>query len=260
MGRWGDGIYDSDDALDYFMTFQDMLARELFYLLSPQIVLHQSDWIAEVLSSIEVMLLFEQNSIGNGVIFEHVDIVQQWRDIFMKVWDGEWEETNNYHAFGQMEYRKQHRSQIIEMFTYLQNIADFWFEIGNDRRPEDDPIPSDYQIPILSVATERGYSYPTRFIRKLIHNLQKDIVYFIFYGKRSYSEEEIVVAVDVLGFLCEKYNKSPDFNSASLSELRDKTIQIWRGRNTDYEPNLNNINITFDRLEAVARKYPAYKW
>jgi hypothetical protein len=42
MGRWGNGMYESDSALDYFAKITDLFERELAYWFVPVRVSHDA--------------------------------------------------------------------------------------------------------------------------------------------------------------------------------------------------------------------------
>lgn len=258
MGRWGEHIYGSDKALDYHLTITNLLERELAYWLSPAQVDNSDRWLAEVFAVIEVILLLEQhNSLISSAILEG-KTVQQWRETIMGVWDAEWRDkgkafkTTTYTA----EYRKQHRPAVTQIFDHFHSIAHRFASLPDDLPLT--PLLPDYQPPYFS-------KVGSRFTNDLIEHLVKDIIYFLSPEKRWESilldVEGVWVAVDLLGFLCEVYEHSPEVNQPFVSKWRDATIEIDRLFAEDETSSLYpDVLRAFDRLEAVALKYPAIEW
>jgi hypothetical protein len=274
MGRWGDGIYESDAALDYFSKITDFIDREMLilYLVAPEVDSYQGDWIAQMLAVIEAMLLFEKHNIGSSIYLNETDTIERWREVFLRIWDGDWHgEGTRTHPVDNAEYRKEQRSQIIEMFDYLKKIAVYW----NSEKPEVKPVPADYQLPLLSVhrwKTEEGREVikVKDFAEDFIAFLEKEIIYRFSQEKRGEAVtffsviEEVWVAVDILGLLCETYEQSPGVSAKIVQMWRETFIRIWEewaeAKVEEDDTLFKNGMAVFDRLEAVARKYPAYEW
>ena len=97
MGRWGKCIYDGDSPLDYLMTITDRIEREIEYRVSPEQVADSGWWLSQVLTVVEIILLFEQRNIAlGGVPIRSRQRVQCWCSAFRPVWDGEWKSKDNY--------------------------------------------------------------------------------------------------------------------------------------------------------------------
>jgi hypothetical protein len=280
MGRWGDGIYESDSALDAFaITISDFLEREFIYLLFSGKPAHPSRWIREVLSIIEVILLLEQNGIGSDTHVGNRSLIQQAREMFFQIYDGEWQ-TVDYHSyqFDDLLYRKQHRAAISQMFDVLEKISEFRNDIHLDRdQLHTEYLPPTYKVPLLSIHTwfnrdNKPVSSITEFIGNLTGHLAREIIYDLSPENRNFAVdlnvERVWIYVDVLGFICEVYEISPGYHQTIVGNWRETTIQIWRefladedGDSLDEnDPLFKNVMAVFDRLEAVARKYPAYEW
>ena len=69
MGRWGSGIYDSDASLDFFDTIMDRISRDISFWFSPEQVDENAEWLREVLTLIEIRLIFDAHEIGTTVDF-----------------------------------------------------------------------------------------------------------------------------------------------------------------------------------------------
>ena len=262
MGRWGNGIYESDSALDYFGTISDRLEREIAYWFSPEQVYEGSWWISRVMSPIEVILIFEQNHIGSTVYLSDEKAVLRWREIFLNVWDREWKGGIDPVEMDDYMYRQQHRPAIVAIFNRLESIAHFWATItikGNNRKANFTPLLSEYSLPYFS-------TYPSNLIEDLI----KDIIYWLSQEKRRETitfydaSEKLPVAVDALGLLGEIYKQSIGVNEKTVNNWRNITLERIRESDQDMtiswetttDEQYKIIKTTFDRLEAVAHKYP----
>jgi hypothetical protein len=275
MGRWGTELYQSDSALDYQSLITDRLERELAYWLSPEQVINESWWLANVLAVIEIILLFEQYKIGSNVYLQKKRAVQRWRETFFGIWDGDWQDSRpeNY-SFSDSESRKHYRPAVIEMFDALEKIAHFW---ENPKRSDSlrGLLPSVYAPPYLSMrrwANRHNIEIVQiqRFTGELIEQLVKDIIYSLSPEQRWeawFRNEDVWVAVDILGFLCETYERTPGVNEQVVRTWRITVIEIWKQLLAEDHHNLDesealyqNVMHKFDMLEAVARKFPPDEW
>jgi hypothetical protein len=261
MGRWGKGIYQSDAALDYFSTISDYFERELAYWFAPEHVSRSSLWLSEAIAPIEVVLLFRQNHIGS-IVFEETKAVERWRNVFLNVWDSEWKSerylTTESHDIA---YRQQHRSGIVGIFNQLETVAQFWTTIReNDHILKLPSLPPDYDLPYFS-------KYPGRIIERLV----KDIIYYLSAEMRPDAlgffrvHEDLPVAIDVLGLLCNSYKTDPIINAKTVGKWRTITLEIFDQTEEEYgikddTEHYNNVMAAFDRLEIVAQKYPPVDW
>jgi hypothetical protein len=283
MGRWGNKIYQSDSALDFFATIIHQLEREIAYWISPEQVLSNGWWLAQVLAVIEMMLLFDQHDIGSTVYLRNPNTVQRWRETFLRVWDGDWKHDYEYgghiYAYDEPDYRIQHRPGIVAMFHRLESIARDWAK----RKRSDDPlvlIPlhHDYPLPYFSIKRWMGQDNKVHmgvehFISNLFSILVKEILYYLSMEMRNEVTgfnlyEEVWTAVDMLGFLSEIYQRPPGINEQAVRNWRNLTDEIWKPLLTEddmmkwdeTEALYQTAKATFDRLEAMAKKYPPIEW
>ncbi|MBI1256839.1 MAG: hypothetical protein GC204_05165 [Chloroflexi bacterium] len=276
MGRWGKGIYDSDQALDYHITITNLLDRELAYWMIPENVYPGGFWLMQVVSVIEVMLIFEYQHMGSSNAYiAAVARIKQWREVFFNVWDEDWRDDREFYPYGAPEYRRQQRPGVVALFDSLESLAWMWDEIETNLRTDAKvlPMPPEYSLPYFSLirwASQDGRKgvRVDRFTQTLLTHLLKDILYYLSHEEREnatiFSIEEVWVAVDTLGFLCEIYEQSPGVTEQMVRAWRETTDQINKESLDDYwvetNPLYGNVMRVFDRLEAVARKYPLSLW
>src|SRR5262245_11970437 len=123
---------NSDHAPEYYGLYHDHLQRELAYWLSPEQVEENGWWLAQVLTVIELMLLFEQRIISLSTYVDREKAVQRWRNVILAIWDGEWQEKDNSrYSWDDPEFRKQHRPAIVANFDYLESVARYWTHLVN---------------------------------------------------------------------------------------------------------------------------------
>ncbi|MCA0454805.1 MAG: hypothetical protein LCI00_12605 [Chloroflexi bacterium] len=279
MGRWGKGIYDGDSPLDYFMSITDRIEREIEYWVSPEQVANNGWWLSQVLTVMEIILLFEQHNIGlGGVPIRSNKLVQRWRSAFMPVWDTEWKVADNYPiALDDYAYRQKHRPAIETMFKHLEDTGYEWENLGEKAVSITiTPLLAEYSLPYFSIRMETNQlgqesSNFDRFIGSLIEQLVKDIIYFLSSETRWEAfgfyrlEEDLPVAIDILGLLCEAYQTDPVVKHKDIKLWRATTMEIIRQNANEYggtedSEQYANISAAFDRLEAVAQKYPPFDW
>jgi hypothetical protein len=275
MGRFADGLYGSDSTLDYFAKFTNKFEHELDYWFSPQNVFYGSWWLVQVLSVLEMILLFEAQDMGRAVYLEEKSqVLEKWRKIFFDVWDGDWKDSHLYdNPCNDAAYRQQHRCALVAMFDRLDSIVQYLVAASdNNPRPELAPLHPDYPLPYFSVTRlkyddSKEVFRVERFISDLLEWLVKEIIYRLSAEKRAELEfdvEEVWVAVDVFGFLCEKYKQSPGINERFIRIWRETTMDIGKQNVGDAwnESYLlyRDVMSVFDRMEAVARKYPPMEW
>lgn len=287
MGRWGDGLYESDSALDFFATITDRLEREAAYLFTPENIAHwlmpEGDslaptwWLAKVMAVIEPIVLFASRDIGSSVFLQPTSLVSTWRKTFFTVWDGEWHTGDASYPFSEPEYRQANRSLVLKQFDYLENVARFWVKLTTGEKLEP-PQPFDDKLPYFSLrrwADKMGNEHVSieRFTGELMGYLEREIIYLLSAEKRNEATvffsvtEEIITSVDVLGVLCAAYEQTPGVGETVIENWRQATVQIWKDFVTsdNYEWDENNGHYreamaAFDRLAAVARQYPAQEW
>jgi hypothetical protein len=275
MGRWGDKIYKGDAPLDYLLTITDKFDQELYRLFSPGENNSQSGWLAQTLTIIELILLFELQHKGSSIYVTDIKEVERWRDTFFSIWDGDWKDSLTYdNIFNDAAYRQQHRPALIAIFDCLRSIAQSRLGIAKSGvQPELAPLHPDYPLPYFSVTrwldNDNSEIFKVeRFISDLLESLVKDIIYWLSAEKRAevitFNVEEVWVAADVLGFLCEKYKQSPGIHEKFIRNWRETTVDIWKQNvgddwNESYSLYQEVLSV-FDHLEAVARQYPTYEW
>ncbi len=287
MGRWGDGLYESDSALDFFSTITDRLEREAAYLFTAENIAHwfmpEDDslaptwWLAKVMAVIEPIVLFISRDIGSSVFLQPANLLSTWRKQFFTIWDGDWKEGDNRYAFSEPEYRQANRSLVLKQFDYLENLSRFWVKLTTGEKLEP-PQPFDDKLPYFSLrrwADKTGNEHVSieRFTGDLMGYLEREIIYLLSAEKRNEASaffavtEEIVTSVDVLGFLCAAYEQSPGVRETVVENWRQATVQLWKdfvsSDNHEWDENdghYRNAMAAFDRLAAVARQYPAQEW
>lgn len=268
MSRWADGIFDSDAALDFFSTITDRLERELAYWFSPENVQHHSRWIAEVMSIIELILLFERHHKGSEDYVLDERAVQRWQDVIFSVWDDNWDATTKTDfPYSRQEIRQQERATIALLFDYLRDKANLL---------EDDTLADQTRLPNVPLPRYSKYKWYTDFgqakiktgqvIPDLIRHLEQTIIYYHSPEKWalaiSMGMEEAWVAVDLLAFICETYELSPGMYSQSVeawfatavencNASKEYDVTGWN----DANPYFQNVQRAYDRLEAIAKKY-----
>lgn len=278
MGRWGDELYESDGTLDYFhISITKPIERELAFWLSPEQVTHDGRWLAQVLTVIELILLLKRNNNGGDPFMENPKAVRRWREVFFSVWDGEWQtEPDNYryYAYDTPDYRKQHRAAVMERFDDLERITEYWADDLEDiNRPEFPPLPQDYPLPFYSLnywtnSNHETFARVEEFIGELIDELIREVDYLFFAKRRervwTYIEH-VWVAVDLLSVFGEAY-KQETITEEKVRIWREINIEAWKQRmgklpsETEPKPLYNNVLGLFDRLEALAKKYPTHEW
>lgn len=280
MGRSAADSIQHDHAFDQYWLFTSRMERELAYLLAPEHVVNDDGWLAQVFAVVELMLLFEQYEVGGSSYIDNEQAVQRWRDVFLGVWDGEWQDDGGYgtpYLYGKPEYRQQHRPVVAAMFDRLESLARYYGRLASSDEPENfTPLLPAYPLPYFSIRRWTNQHNITgisieRFTSDLIEHAAKEAIYWLSSEKRgeitNFPAVEVWVAVDILGFLCETYEKSPGINQQAVRMWRETAIEIWKqfldgdeNQWDETDPLYLNVMAAFDRLEAVAQKYPAYEY
>lgn len=273
MGTWGDGIYDSNSALDYLATITDTLDREIHYWVIPENVSDSEWWLHKVLTVVELILLFDAYVGSSSVFLREPHIVIHWRKTFLRVWDGDWKSDNQHTVlpYNDPYYRKLHRPGVLALFDHLIGIAQDWEERDrNDSHAKNAPLHPDYPLPYFSVTTiikrnNEEVVHVEPFISHMIERRVQEIIYWLACERWVYvSEEDMPTAVDVLGFLCEIYDQPPRIPAELVGAWRTSALKRWQdSMGEDWgeaDPMYQNIVKSFDRLEAMARKYPPMEW
>lgn len=273
MGRWGDRLYESDGALDYFAGITDRIMREIYYLFSPERVKPNTAWVIEVVTVIEIMLLFAQKEIGSAVyLMDEDEAIERWRGAFFSVWDAEWNEPEKSHfPFHAYAYRQAHRDIVIKWFDRLDELSLF---LGDDELEgkELKKFISQVGLPYFSLAyseTKPAMAYPITgfFLSDLIEWLKYSVVFVLSDENRKlaigfFQIEDVWVAVDVMALLCETYACSPSVTYQTIEIWRKKMTNIWKARlaeeamEWEEHDEYKNVVARFDQLKALAQKHP----
>jgi hypothetical protein len=276
MSRSGPDLYESDGAFDFISTITVLLQRQMAYLLSPEEVFDNGWWLAQVLTVCELVLVFERQDIGSSIfIHTQPQTVQRWRNTFLRVWDGEWKTDNAYpYIYDEPEFRNANRSAVLSLFDRMEKIAHFWISEGYIdvlreliRQPLDKPLPH-FSKNCQVHQQNRAEVGVERFTVEFIRHLEKEIIYRLSPEKReevlSSDADEVWVSVDVLGFVSTTYQQSPGVDDQIVRMWRDTTLEIWEQSGIGdvfwADTLRQNILKAFDRLEAVAGKYPPSVW
>jgi hypothetical protein len=249
-------IYDSDSVLDYFDTITALILREMSYLLSPEQVKPSAVWTRDVVTVMEIMLLFDRNSIGTtSYLLDGEQAVKRWRTTFISIWDAEWEDTKYpLLSFSSATYRQEHRRIIIKWFDRLEEIAASFGEKDLETfAPEE-------SLPYFS-------SRPGNFLGILMERLLYSIVFTLSDENRDmaigfFEIDHVWAAVDMLSRLCESYACSPSVTAETVERWRQKTVDIWKARFAEeswewVEDKLyQSVMSRFDRLRDLAQQYP----
>jgi hypothetical protein len=276
MGRWGVGIYESDTALDYFSEITALLEREIAYWFAPEHVNNSGWWLAQVFTVVELVCLLDQVD-SASTVFLAVENPSRWRETILGVWDGDWENMSQeffrpYHPCDTFEYRMQNRPSIVAMFEYLEATVHFWQILSkSDLKPVQSVLQLPHPLPYFSIqrsTDQKNHETASveRFIHKLIGYLVREIIYWLSQEKRTevltFGSEEVWVSVDLLGFLCERYEQSPCVNvkkvrvwQETINEV-EKSFLEGQGVWDETNPVYRNVLQAFERLERVAEKYP----
>ena len=280
MGRWGDGLYESDSALDWFAVhIAARLERELIFRFAIEKVKQDTRWLSSVIPVIEIILLLMQHGKGIDVCIDDVAAIQRWRDVFLWVWDGEWDESDvrlssAYYAYSAPEYRRQHRQAFVTMFGCLEKVASHWEILSKGpetEQPDLTNLLAEYPLPYPSVYRKKNREGKlvvcgNEFTYELIEYLGQAIVFALWTEVSDFVNESVWVGVDLLAFICKAYEQSPGVKEHHVRVWREETVMIWKARFEDekiewVEDDLYyNVMRAFDRLEAVARQYPPEIW
>lgn len=283
MGRWGNKIYESDKVLDVFDNLQAQIKRELVFWLQPEQLPIQNAgyryWVANVLSVIEMMLLFGQHEQGNPFQIEHPAAVNRWRKVFLGVWDGNWDDTDPAveapQGYAVPAYRQQHRAAVVAMFDRLESIAHMWANIDQPTAKSTllAPLLPEYPLPYFSNPHSDNSINAKRahFLGSTLEGLVMSIVYWLSSEMRPFAlmsnVEEVWGAVDILGFLCKAYDVSPIGRIQTIQSWQETTILIWKQFQANCKQEwkegelYHNVIAAFDRLKDTTNtKQPDSDW
>ena len=273
MSRWGKKLYQSDSSLDFFATIPDRIIREITFWTAPEQVEYNTKWITEFIAVIEVILLFDVHQVGfNSYLRDQVEAVKRWRNIFFTVWDAEWMQEEHPYATGipyrTYEYRIAHRHIMNKWLDRIEAIAMDWSQKEPQGLPPFMPVEN---LPYFSMKDDDGkhLKLPGQIVVQLTEQLTHTIVFILSDENHEYAVdffqiEDVWVAADVLGRLCEAYNLSPDVTEQTVDNWLEKSLAIWKEGNAEEQvewdkddDELYKMSLpVFERLKDVARKYP----
>lgn len=266
MGRWGDDIYDSDDALDYLLTITYRLERELVYWLAREVDIDDNTWLSRVLTVIELMLLFEQHRLSTSTYLgRSEEAMRRWRDVFLNVWDGDWKEPDKY-DLASPEHRQKHRTAVIALFDRLKLVAHYWNDPEPDHGKGLPPISEKLSLPYFSISDWTD-PYGRRFVGEMVEQLENDIIVMVSVERRNEilivpGIDALWVAIDLLSFLCTTYDTAPYTGVQFIRNWRDTAIGIEKQDLADNHMKWDDdyllyqqVLTAFDRLEAAAQKH-----
>lgn len=276
MGRWGKKIYDSDTALDFFDRFTRRLEAEMAYWTAPEQVFQTSMWLGKVLTIAELMLMFEQNEMGSApYLIDQQPAIKRWQETIFNVWDAIWNDGDRSFPYCDHSYRLQHRSVLSQLFARLDYLAEPSDGTGNSEAQS----PSlDVKLPFFSIAEHQIdsggiYVHSDWLIEHLLEELMHTVVFIVSEKIEPVTDwlsdglETMWVAVDVIGFLCEAYARSPRISYDTAVNWQKIMEKMWED-GTVIPPGYDlaklegetytNVTRSFDRLKSFAKQYPPW--
>lgn len=281
MSRWGKGISDTDFMIDFLVEIRQLLMKEAAYWFSPEQISISSDsqcktyWLREALTIIEIMLIFTDSDPDHISLpsfnIQHTAIMR-WQNIFFGVWDSELDDKRDI-PYSSLAYRVEQRETVKALFDRLSEIAAQRYDLP---RKNLQPFPLQGQLPIFSriLRDHRG-----RFFRELIDILTQRVVFLLSEeiaestrGLDTSDIEVVWIAVDLIGYLCEKYHASPRVRPRTVHRWLDKVIIGWINFYSDGDEDpidmetlamkdgYTNVVATFVRLIDIAQQYPSNSW
>lgn len=246
MGRRGEGVLQSDAALDFFDAFIHDVHKEIAYWVSRlRFKDMDRDIASDILAPVDLL----------AAILEHYDYalivgqptIQSYQDAFLAAWDKDVADST-----------ERERLIITALFERLK-FLEYGYDGTSDSKEREQlraaQPPREIQgtFKELLDLNEREWSYG-RLPEWVIDKLRKELIYWFSPQmckelRSEYGTDQFVTAADLLAFICEYYGHGP--------ELRAKTVQHWRRLVIRYcgkaagEP--------FDKLAAVAEKYPPFE-
>ena len=234
MGRWGKGIYESDDVLDMVDGIYHSFMREIAYLMAPEQVDQCTRWLGEVITVIELMLLFDKHKVSSIHLIDQQTAIQRWQNTFLSVWNAEWNETEKDYAhapFRSYDYRVQHRDTMVMWFEHLMKLAKY-------ARPTEKPQPLQSQLPQFYIKDGRGEKNPfqSRFLTTIVDMLIHNIAWILAEENRDvvitfFSEiERVWASIHIMGILCESYAYKLEVVVTGIDKWHQKMTDIWKLR------------------------------
>jgi hypothetical protein len=283
MGRFGVGIYDSDRNMDFLFGIKKFLKQEAAYVFSPEQIEQRYSktlWLRDALTIVEIINFFAEpyeEHFGLPAFLEDYDTaIMRWREAFFSVWDGEWNDTPDFAPYSQHTYRIEHRYIAVTLFDRLIDISNYW----RHDLPERDIQPFAYldNLPVFTPQSRDPLDQLVgQFFEDLIEKLTHHIVFFFSEENREKERgfhinelEEMLVSVDIIGLLCEKYQISPQLRPQTVQRWLDTATGLWlNSYSTPTEPIIDmqtllekegplytNAVTAFVRLITVAQRYP----
>ena len=274
MGRWGDGIYESDSSLDYLaVTVSHTLERELTHLIFPKQIKQSANWLFEVLTIIEIMLLFDRRKLDYNVLL-HIDfkpeIVAHSKHVVLNIWDQQWDTQEKSFHYSQSKYRSENRHTLQSWFERLEVICEYYY--GDDNIDENgyildlETFNSTVELPYFSSVSPVGLHQPMSGVAKrLCSLLRQTIMYTVASENRAYlldmfsRIEHVYMCIDVLGFLCESYDWSPEITVKMLVYWEQQMIDAWKQRLPSFvfieSEGYKDVKIAIERLKKIVEKH-----
>jgi hypothetical protein len=277
MGRWGDGLYHSDQALDFFGEhISAILEREIAFWTTPEEVTADTFWLVEVLCTLELMVLFEKQNIGSTAYLEaHAPAVRRWHKIVSEVWNTEWTETDSFlrvFPYHHHDYRVEQRDKIDALFHYLESLAEAWSNAESIRAFDQahaipEPLPF-FSLTRYTNKAGREAIQTGRLVGRLVESLVRYIVHTLSAENRanaltfSHDLEGVLVAVDVLCLLCRTYALSLDVEVVLVARWQQQVTEIWGSATELFGDKASNLyrqsNLRLEELKVLAERYPPF--
>jgi hypothetical protein len=231
-----------------------------------------------------VILLFAEVDVldSNTHLMDQQTTVRRWKETFFGVWDAEWEDDDTYRSilpYSFAKYRIEHRQTAHILFDHLIELADFWCDDQPGRDLQ--PFALEGTLPLMSLTRLKNRDGEERsltgiFFKTFIHMLIRSIIFVLSEENREHEWgfdlhelEEVWIAVDIIGRLCEKYQISPGLRPATIHRWLDTTIGLWLDHYSEGPDKItdiptliekealytNSVNV-FVRLITVARQHP----
>jgi hypothetical protein len=295
MGSWKEGLYKHKSTISFLEKNTDFLIKEAFYLFAPELVQSNTRWLKDVLTVIEMMLIFsDENHFGFPLYLRRLHTaVRRWQEVFFHVWDAEWDGNERIISnapYSKYAYRVEQRQTMNALFERLIELADLWRE-ENPRRDSQIIVPTDLRqsehpqrdlqpfslqekLPIFSITHLKTEVNTDYFLVGLsFYTLIDMLIQWIVY--EAYREEDVLdefedtwLAVDVIGVLCEKYQVPAGLNKQTVQGWLDTITKVWieaydgSAEVSDLQTliekdgDYRNVVKAFDRLMKNADQYP----
>jgi|GEM_PF-4370792 len=271
MGRWGTGLYEDDSNLNFlYLHVITPLKHKLAFLLSPEEARTSYNWIIEIMTIVETMLLFDTRALDYELLL-HLEIslgmAKRCREIVLKIWDTDWagDRSKNFNK----TQREQDRHILVSWLDRIVEIATL-YDIETDLEFDLSDFEPDVTLPYFSL--DRLEVRPDVFsdrcgdvIGELLENLAQTVVFYTSPERRKESPywlvyAPIIVSVDVMAFLCANYKISPSVTVETVDSWQNHFLDICKLADAlDSESHRNQMD-AFVRLRKVAETYPPNRW